>query len=307
MTYSYAFNLCPDGIGIISDTRLSWVTKFGDVGYDDTAYQKIYCPAPNTFIAVAGDTEQLSALLEGVGDRLSNTDQRLRFNCFQDFSKEKYGELWASGYFTAQNLPCIALLYGDIRRHRGKIKCRLLRHEFGTRNLKPAIFHKTYNEAKKSTAIGWSKEGRKKLNNAAVEAMAELDSRSLTISPPSQSILEKFIQNHGPIPQNASVYFMSTKGKRDSSFRAILRKHVNSAMAEQPHLMRYDPVLIFAGAAQKAIEMRMNDLRKEMLEMHETVADTWTIATLTMKDGFRVFSDAELAGIKNIYESMIRQ
>ena len=70
MTYCYAFNISPDGIGIIADTRLSRVTKFGDVEYEQTSYQKIYCPTDNSFIAFAGTVSQLAKQLDGLSNHL---------------------------------------------------------------------------------------------------------------------------------------------------------------------------------------------------------------------------------------------
>ncbi len=304
MTYCYVFNLSPDGIGVISDTRLSSVTTFGDVNYDMAAYQKIYCPAKNTFITFAGMLDHISELLKGLGSYLSTVDARSKFNAFERFVKKRYGELWGCGYFNIQNLPNIALIYGDIRQHRGKAKCRVLKLEFGFHQNKPSIWYNTYNK-RQSTAIGWSKEGRKRLNYTAGASLAELESRSLLISAPEKQLLEKLSKIHGSIQENAYVAHMSTSGKRDGSFRTTLRKHCNDLPKLAPQVMRYNPVMIFSGAAQKAIKSEMDNLRREMLEGHETVSDTWALGNLTLRDGFRVSSDEELRVIKNIYESMM--
>ena len=192
-----------------------------------------------------------------------------------------------------------------VRHHKGSTKCRLLKLDFKYSGDQPCIGYRNAPSGE-WLAIGWSSEGRAALSHAASDALGELESRSLIIRVPDNEQRQMIIKKHGSLSKNSLTVMLDSRGRRDSSFRNVLRKYTNNLPSSSPMTMRFDPTLLFSGAAQKAIERKMKELRQRQFAHHNCVSDTWSVATITLRDGFRIFNDKKLSYIRSIYESIIR-
>lgn len=192
--------------------------------------------------------------------------------------------LWNEGYFCKTFLPSISVIYADIRKHRSKSMTRLASYDLGVVRDKPAIGQKNGKKVE-WTSIGWTPEGRKFLNEQAIDALSELESRSLKI--------RDFTDEEKSLMQSSrglSVGVLDSGGPRDSTFRKVLRKHC-AELPVKPGGVPVEPMLIFGAAALKSIEAAMLEARSIGFSHSHWVGNNWSLATLTTKYGFFVHAD----------------
>ncbi len=289
MTYCFAFKAPPDGFAIISDTRIS--SEIGGViEIEEGDYLKVFSPRKNSFITFSGKLWQLKSLLLELPSYLASVDEKIQFERLESFLKLKYSEMWQRECFSEKNYPSMELIYGDIRHKRGSMQCRLARYDLGIKNGKPAIA-KTMGKKIEWVSIGWTPDGRRLLSNAAADALCELESRGLDIrscagTKASGSYLE--------LGNGALGVILDSSGVRNSSFRKVLRSYANNLEHNKSANIKFEPMLIFGGVAQNAIEYAMEDARKIAMPYSDYVGSNWTLATLTQRFGFVVHSNHDL-------------
>jgi hypothetical protein len=301
MTFCFAFKAPPDGIAVITDTRLS--IAMGDaIKPIQGDYLKVFSPRKNCVIAIAGAINQLEILLNGVTSTIP-LDDEYEFEFFMNTLRQRYHEMCIDGYLNSENPPSMSLIYGDLRHKHGTTKCRLTSFRFLIRDNKPCIERKIGDKVS-YTSIGWTEEGRKILDANAINALQELESRSLVISEANESERKYFYKKAGYTPSEPSTLIRyDSSGKRDSSFRKELRRFSNNLdfNKKKDTKIHLEPMLVFGSAVQNELEGSMKEIREQNIPYHECIGTNWTLATLTRKHGFKIHSDKELKAALNAF------
>ncbi len=300
MTYCYVFNAEPDGVGIITDTRLSSITTFGEVDVDPEDYLKVYSPTKRAAIIISGNIRNLKNILQGVEAIFFEKKESKWFDSFIEKCTDNYLSCCDEGVFSSDILPQVQIIYADIRHRKGSTKCRMVRLEFYFENGEPKIARR-YAMTGQYLSIGWSPEGRHELNESASYALCELDSRSLIIRKATKDEIKSIEKVNGKLKNNSVLSVMDSSGDKDGTFLKKLRKYCKKLPRFSQTTMHYDPVMVFSAAAVNSIEIRMDELRKKSLQYHETVGNTFVISTLTQKQGFKQYSDKELRAINGLF------
>lgn len=292
MTYLYAFNAEPDGIGIISDTRLTHVNTLGELRVAPDQVAKVYCLGRRAFVGIAGTIGHVASILDGVVHILRAADDSKVYELFVHHCEARLAACLADGTFSVEHPPEVQLIYSDIRHKRGTIKCRLIRLEIvnADGNLK---MHRTTATKGQYVAIGWSQEGRSELNAVASDALAEVEGRGLEISGLRADEIIK-LGLHTPADQ---AFRLDSSGPRIGNFRSQLRKYAARMFLRNCNALAPEPVLMYCGIAQAAIEAKAYELRHRELDGIETVGEQWTPASLTLRHGFRIFNNGELMAL----------
>ena len=299
MTYLYAFNAEPDGIGIIADTRLTLTNTLGQMRVDPDQAVKVYPLGRRAFVGIAGTVNHVASILDGLTHVLRGASNSKWYDLFVQHCETRLAACHTDGTFSVERLPEVQLIYGDIRHKHGAAKCRLIR-------LEPAIVQGRFNMIRKTAtkgqflAIGWSPEGRSELNRVASDALAEVESRGLEISQFSAQEIRQ-LGNHTP---NAQAFKADSLGPRTGNLRSQLRKCAARTFLKNSSVLAVEPVLVYCSIAQAAIEAKAVELRKREVEGIETVGDKWTPASLTLRHGFRAFNNGELAAISHLIKAL---
>lgn len=82
MTYCFAFNAEPDGIGIIADTRILIENDAGELRPTAGHALKIYPVGSHAFIAIAGRQDHLSMILWKLASALRRAESVQRYDLF---------------------------------------------------------------------------------------------------------------------------------------------------------------------------------------------------------------------------------
>lgn len=295
MTYCFAFKASPDGLGVISDTRLTSVNNLGELAAERAPFQKVYNPTSHSFIVVAGTLCHLRAILKGNSNSLRCEKPNKRYDLFLKLIKARYLDLFKSGFFSVNNVPDAEVIYGDCFRRRSKTTCRLLKIKFTIRNGQPAM-GLGHGKQLEWSAIGWTPEGRRFLSDAATDALRELASRNAKIQQISNSDLEEFLGDNAPNKEASPVAFkLDTSRKRDSSFLPVLRNYCNQAANQYQDMKWFTPIFFLSLAPYSAIVSRMQQARNIGIPLHESVGDLWCLATVSHRYGFQIHKDSEMA------------
>lgn len=284
MTYIYAFNLEPDGTGVVSDTRLTYGSSPSDLRVDTEQVAKVYQVGRLAFIAVAGRIDHVAKILEGLVGALKRVPASSWYDTFVTHCDERLAVCIQDQVFSASNPPEFQLIYSDLRHKRGRSRCRLIRIE-------PRLFNGQLRNARtvakmgEYVAIGWSEEGRRALNHVASDSLAEIEGRGLEITEPTR----QEIQALGHHPPDSKGIQLDSRGPRDGSFRETLRKYSAGKFLKGEHIVAFEPVLLYGGVAKAAIASKTEELRLIGLEGVECVGTQWTISTLTLRHGIREF------------------
>lgn len=289
MTFCFAFKAPPDGIAIITDTRLSSLNSHDELSAISGDYLKVVSPRDNCVIAFSGMIWQVKELIVGLDECLRQTNENLQYEAFIRFIENRYAGMWQRGAFT-HTLPEISLIYSDMRHTHGSTRCRLSRLVFGTKNSEPLISAETSHDLD-YVSIGWTLEGRKSLSSRAADALGELESRNLLIDSNCDKLVA-LLPISSPVTHSVRL---DSSGERNYTFRKKLRAYCNSLeKINRENNISFEPMLIFGSAALRAIESQMHELRESNEPYHACVGDSWTLTTLTRRYGVRVHPDTEL-------------
>lgn len=293
MTYCFAFSAEPDGIAVISDTRVTFEMA-GELQVDHGDYLKVLSPKENSLIAVSGGVFELKLLLDELLGAIENVSAARQFDAVHEFLKTRYSKIFSALTAYKKSIRPMSLIYGDIRHKRGSTKCRLAKYDFRVINGRPAIGF-TMGGKFGWFAIGWSQDGRRLLSQAAIENLSEIESRSLRVYEPSSKQNKTLYKSHN-IENSApySAFIFDSNGQRDGSFRKTLRQFANNFEANKEANVKLEPMLIMGGTAKNAIEHAMLDARTKGIPDSEAVGTNWTLATLTRRFGYRVHSSSDL-------------
>lgn len=288
MTFCFAFKASPDGIAIITDTRLSTLNQHNELETLSGNYLKVVSPRENCVIAFSGIIGQIKELIVGLEECLTQINENIQYEEFLRLTKNRYSEMWQRGVF-ANAAPEIAIIYSDTRHSHGSTRCRLSRLVFGVKNSKPYVSEETGVELE-YVSIGWIPEGRKLLSSRAADALSELESRNLIIDTNCDKLAAS-------LPISSTVKHsvrLDSSGERNFTFRKKLRAYCNSLDKTNQANIAFEPMLIFGAAALRAIESQMHELRKHNIPDHNCIGDNWTLVTLTRRYGLRIHPDSEL-------------
>lgn len=299
MTYLYAFNAQPDGIGVIADTRLTLIDTVNKLRVSPDQVAKVYPLGRRAFVGIAGTVGHVASILDGLAHVLRPVSDSKWYNLFVQHCETRLAACITSGMFSAERLPEVQLIYGDIRHKRGETRCRLIRLETIIVEGSLKMLRKTAAEGQ-YLAIGWSPEGRRELNVVASDALAEVEGRGLVIS---ESSAEE-IRTLGIHPPDAHGFKLDSSGPRIGNFRSQLRKYAARAFLRDSSVMAFEPVLSYCGIAQAAIEAKVVELRGREVEDIETVGDQWTPASLTLRHGFKAFNNDKLEALTPLIKAL---
>ena len=307
MTYCYVFNSEPDGIGIVTDTRLSILTRFGEIDIIPEDYLKVYSFTNRSAIILSGKIEHIRIILEGAAETLRITNESKWYDSFIQHCSQKYSYSCQQGIFAENSLPEIQLIYADIRHRRGSTKCRMVRLEFEYSRNKPKIRRRTALSGE-YLSIGWTPQGRRELNVAASNVLYEIESRNLIVRNLSDDEKNNFEGIHGKLSGNAHTCVLDSSGVKDGAFRKTLRKYCKNSPSIIPgSKMHYEPVMIYAAAASKAISERMVELRRLSAQHHQSVGDKFIISTITQKQGLKLYNGEQLNIINGLFSPLTKK
>jgi hypothetical protein len=305
MTYCFVFNAEPDGIGVVADTRLSYFDLSNGIQPLPGQALKIYSLMDRAFVAIAGRTDHVAMLLEGIQTRLQTSDDSKWYDMFVSHCENNFRICCEKGVFSKQHPPEASFIYADCRHHRGETKCRAVRLEFGYTDEGPAHRRKNIPSGNASS-IGWTLEGRHLLDEAGMNALGELFNRSLVIEEvfdkSSQALLDA---TTGGKPRFGLKLDMT--GERDKSFIPVLRKYSAQKFLREGYVMAIEPVTLLAGAAEMAIFYTMRELREQQLPDCAGVGEEFHSASLTLRHGFNVYNGEQLELIRPVVSSITRK
>lgn len=299
MTYLYAFNAEPDGIGVISDTRLTLVSTLGQLRVAPDQVAKVSPLGQRAFVGIAGTIDHAASILDGLAYVLRSSNDSQWHELFVRHCEARLAAYLADGTYSERHPPEVQLIYGDIRHKRGRTKCRLIRLETSNVNGGIKLVRKTATEGQ-YLAIGWSQEGRRELNAAASDALAEIEGRGLNVSRLPANEIDQIYQH----PGEGRGVKLDSSGPRIGNFRSQLRKYSARTFLRNSNVLAVEPVLLYCGIAQAAIEAKAEELRCREVEGINTVGHQWTPASLTLRHGFRAFNDGELVALMPVIRAL---
>ena len=299
MTYIYAFNAAPDGIGVIADTRLTLVDALGHERASPDQVAKVYPLGLRAFVGIAGTVGHAATILDGLSRVLRSAPESKRYDIFLSHCETRLERFRAGPAGSVEQTPEVQLIYGDIRHKRGQTRCRLIR-------LEPTIVQGSLKMRRTTAseglyvAIGWTPEGRRELNTVASEALSETEGRGLEIT----ELRAQDIQELGQHSPNARGFKADSSGPRTGKLRSQLRKYAAHTFSINSNVLAVEPVLLYCGIAQAAIAAKAEQLRSTKAEGIETIGDQWTAASLTLRHSFRIFNNDELVALTPIIKAL---
>jgi hypothetical protein len=300
VTYCFVFNTEPDGLGVIADTRLSELDLSHGIRPLPGQVAKVYALGQRAFVAIAGRTDHVALLLHGMHERLKVADDANWYDLFIESCERNFRVFCETGIFSRSHPPEAALIYGDVRHHRGETRCRAVKLEFGFTSTGPARVRQNIGPGQ-ADSIGWSVEGRNVLDAVAKNALGDLRSRSLVITKLTEQDIVAL--GHVTAGGGARVGFeLDATGNPDGSFCPVLRRLANDRFPFGGPFMALEPVTLLAGAAQKAVFEAMV-LKGQYLVDSEGVGEFHS-ASLTLRHGFRIYNGEHLAAISLIRTSI---
>jgi hypothetical protein len=291
MTFCFAFSANPDGIAVVADTRLSYDNN----GFSDT-YQKVFFPTEDSFIAVSGVLGTFSFLLENIGSILSPVAFDRRIDFLRRHLRQRYIDGIDKRQFEGSPDDAF-LIYGDVRFDKGTSRSRLVRFNFQFRD-GTVVFGE-----KSSPKFGWCCIGsapptRHFLANTAADCLMDLEERSLVIRADANvlnvtagRVPYLSLDRRGAVfdhPGGGAVV-LDSSGPKNGTFRKTLRAFANQQEASGSESI-FEPIQVFGSAALKAIADQVAEFRNPPAIGIETISDTWTLATISRRNGIRLFT-----------------
>ncbi|MCF7821613.1 MAG: hypothetical protein K9M17_04115 [Mariprofundaceae bacterium] len=292
MTYCFAFKVNPDGIGVISDMRLSIGESIEDLTVADDYYQKVFNPTSHSFVAIAGTISHIKKVLSGLDSVMKAVPPSQWYEQFTKSLRERYGELISEGYFSDSNSPDVALIYGDLYKRHGGMRTRISKFVFTSENGKPTILC-TPPAHKRPVSIGWSSKGQELLEGYAYEAANEFASRPAKVKIVSRGELKRKLGSHAPESNDAIGIEFDTSGVRDFTCLKEFRRVYNELNNTGSQAVWISPVSMLASATLCGIQNGMQHARLAKMEGHECVGNNWNIAIVTSRHGFHIVTHEE--------------
>jgi len=313
MTFCMAFSANPDGIALISDTRITRANYFED------GFQKIIFPTRNSVVAVAGGVGICRFVLQGVSGFLEGKLPHDRLDELRKQLRERFKDYVRDGKAQGPE-DSASIIYGDLRPEKGPTRCRLIRFDLALSDSGEPIFTeqtganfstqevKKFPEDKHAIELPWLCIGtipgtRNLIGNTAMEQVHQYLASGLKIS----TDLDKgAVKARGRVYQAVSVrgaskpyrgttaVHFTMDGPSDGSFRKKLRWFANEKerMGEQTPFGVID---ILGLAALKRIELLMTEIPGPI--GLETVSDTWSLATISRTGGLRLVTGDDPNGV----------
>lgn len=304
MTFCLAFSASPDGIAVISDTRITHVS-----GYSD-GFQKTFFPTDNSFIAVSGSVGTLRELLEGIAQHLNTVVSDSRIDSLRSLLQQRARRMQSK-------VPddSASIIYGDVRMERGPSRCRLIRFDVGWSNTGASLSPRQQSGAsfaaqqatrfpgEKADALPWLCIGimegtRNFIGNTTMEHVRSLLPLGLNIV---ETVDKSHILAHGRVYQQVNIRASSNlagssavvfdmTGPEDGSFRRKLRDYANVHAAQGVHTT-IDVINTLGIAALKRTKDFVNEIPGAM--GLDTVSNNWTLATISRRSGIKLLSDED--------------
>ena len=302
MTFCLAFSASPDGIAIISDTRITHVS-----GYSD-GFQKTFFPTDNSFIAVSGSVGILCELLEDVAQHLNTVGSDARIDSLRSLLQQRARRMQSK-------VPGdgASIIYGDVRMEKGRSRCRLARFDVGWSNTGASLCEQsgasfaaqqaTHFLEEKADALPWLCIGvmegtRNFIGNTTMAHVRGFLPLGLSIE---ETVDKSHILTHGRVYQQMNIRSSSNlvgssavvfdmTGPEDGSFRRKLRDYASVHAAQGVHTT-IDVINTLGIAALKRTKNFVNEIPGAMgLDM---VSNSWTLATISRRSGIKLMSDED--------------
>jgi hypothetical protein len=303
MTFCLAFSATPDGIAVISDTRITHVNGFTD------GFQKTFFPTDNSFIAVAGSVGTLHGLLSDLAENLQPVSPDARIDSLRSLLYRR-----ARGMQSKSPADAASIIYGDVRMQKGPSRCRLARFDVGWSDSGAVVLREqsgenfaaqqaTHFPGEKADALPWLCIGmvegtRNFIGNTTMAHVRGYLPLGLRIV---GTVDKNHIVAHGSLYQKVNIRASSTPtgsgalafdmtGPEDGSFRRKLREYANVQAANGVHTM-VDVINMLGIAALK----RTEDFVKEIPGAIglDTVSQSWSLATISRRSGIKLLSDED--------------
>jgi hypothetical protein len=294
MTFCFAFSASPEGIAVVADTRISMDNEqFSD------GYQKVIFPTKDSFIAVSGVLRPLSYLLENITTALSAIAFEHRIDFLRTHLRKRYIDGLEKHHFVGSPDDAF-LIYGDVRLKKGPSRCRLFRFDFQFSDGKVVFGEKS------SPNSGWQCIGstppiRRFLANTAIANLEDFEQRSLEIQ--VEEDITKVTGSRRPYQRldfrgatfghtEFGAVIFDTTGTRNGTLRKTLRAFANARKAST-----IDPIQVLGSVALQAIADQIAVFRNPPLIGIETISDTWSLATISRRNGIRLFTGGDPNGV----------
>lgn len=296
MTFCFAFSLNPDGLAIVSDTRITTSTKVYD------GQQKVFFPTPSSFIAVAGNVANLEAVLSGVSEYAVKAHEAVRMDEVIRFLERRCRQLPHLTGLTAEGLETngFAIIYGDTRRHRSGSRSRLIRLELRVNGEGTPYLDRLVPPNLGWVAIGTTASTRRFLGKTAAHSLDQLEQRSLVIRPqqgsfmppPGTPVYSSLTIRGARGQHERQAVLLDSTGRPDGTFRKVLRQHYRQELAAGNAVHQLSPLTVFATTAKDAISRHVAIFRSSPGPSDvDGISDTWCIATISNPQGAQLYTD----------------
>jgi len=292
MTFCLAFSASPDGIAVISDTRITHVNGFTD------GFQKTFFPTDNSFIAIAGSLGTLQELLAGVAQHLRPVVPDARIDSLRSLLRQRARRMQSK-------VPgdVASIIYGDVRMQKGPSRCRLVRFDVGWSDTGASYFREqpgdsfaaqqaTHFPGEKADALPWLCIGmiegtRNFIGNTTMAHVRGYLPLGLNIV---ETVDKSHIVAHGRVYQQVSIRASSNPAGSSAVVFDMTREYANAHAARGVHTT-VDVINTLGIAALK----RTEDFVKEIPgAMHlDTVSNNWSLATISRRSGIKLLSDED--------------
>lgn len=308
MTYCFAFTLPPDGLAVISDTRIS----FGERHWD--AQQKVIFPDEKSFVAISGTIGKLAILLEGISQKISDYPVEKRIDVLSHELRRRYSGMFNSGELRSDDAENhgMSIIYGDIRYARNTTRTRLVKFGFTVKNGLPVI------EFSSAPRFGWLAIGlnpvmRQFISNTAADRLMQLEERSLRITEvpyqknpfpgktPYMAMDDRSTSKHGSSPSTFQLY---SGGSCDGTYRAVLRKFYNEQKQLGRDISFLEPIQEFGAAVMQ----RIAGLAEEMKNLPDMnlISNTWCLATIS-RERVKIYTYKDIGSALGHFSEQTRE
>jgi hypothetical protein len=306
MTYCFAFSLNPDGLAVISDTRVTTSTR----AYD--GQQKVFFPTPYSFLAIAGKLANIESMLAGVSAAILEVHESQRLDQVVRFLDRRCRELPSLKDLTEQSLDRegFAIIYGDTRRHRSGNRARLIRLELRVSSEGAPYLHREVPPNLGWVAIGTAPATRRFIGNTAADSLGSLEQRGLRIRPlPSTYtppygtpiITDLTVRGKQRLKERQALQ-LDSSGPRDGTFRKVLREHYRQQLKAGNPIHQLSPLVVFAAAARDAIAGQVAEFKSGPgIPDVAGISDAWCIATISNPEGAQLYTDRDSGSITSTF------
>lgn len=296
MTFCFAFSANPDGIAVIADTRLS-----RDEQHFSDGHQKVIFPTEDSFIAISGVWGPISYILRDIGGAISPIPFGRRIDFLRTHLRRRYVEGLEARSF-AGSPDDVSLIYGDVRLHKGANRTRLVRFSFQFESGTAEFGERS------APNFGWQCIGvtpalRKFLANTAVASLQDLDQRGLAVrSEPNRLYLTAgrvpyqnlYSRGCSFEPSARAAIHLDSSGPRDGTFLKTLRAFTKANTA-------IEPIQVLGSVALRAIAEQVAVFRNPPLSGIEAISDTWSLATISRRNGIRLYTGDDPNGVMALF------